>query len=751
MGKVKFWDVTKAIFYATKDYTYLRLADKSNPNNHTVRGSFYIPGYWSQDTFVIQDKSYITIKDINFRTYNNAISVRGASSHDINITNNNIQAFKIGIEIQSNAHDVNIFNNEIPFAHLGTSFGSWIGSEYISGNQKYSLDLKQAIYQWYHHWIFNGTGFTGISASALAGDNIDIYNNRISQGFIAIDITASKNNMNNVKVHSNTINNFSSGAIYARGALINLQIYNNVMSDVNYAVRNHELDMSSTRKVYIYNNWVSNPDHIGMGIFFHYFSGHPIPANPPEIYIYHNNFIGGRNGLNFDAYVSEYGGAKGVIVLNNIISSGDYDLTGANTPEKDFFGAFDYNWLDNMHETYTKRNWFGSNNIRRGNSDSRIIDINTQPGTKLPSNSRANEAGIDLSKTQIVNGRSIGPLPGMTSQYYSGKAPTVGVVSDLSGGNIIVSRTAINGKCSTVVNQCSSGVFIDNTDTSSQSKWICAGIDGGSADYCSINKSNSGGNDSTGGGGGSGAGGTNSGNNNGNNNNTQNNNNSEQKTVANNNNNVITENRVTVNTPTTVTSSAIRNTIKLGSKGDEVKIVQSYLIEKGYLKITNPTGYYGTITQKAVGIYQIEKGIISSAGTPGYGQVGPKTRTELNKDLTGKSSIVPSTNNSASIPQTAIQNTTTVNTPTVTTSSGSVSITKNLSIGSKGEEVKSLQSVLVEQNLIPSKYITGYYGKITETAVKSLQTKYNIVSSGTPYTTGYGAVGPKTRKVINGL
>ena len=488
-----------------------------------------------------------------------------------------------------------------------------------------------------------------------------------------------------------------------------------------------------------------------MGIFFHYFSGHPIPTNPPEIYIYHNNFIGGRNGLNFDAYVSEYGGAKGVIVLNNIISSGDYDLTGANTPEKDFFGAFDYNWLDNMHETYTKRNWFGSNNIRRGNSDSRIIDINTQPGTKLPSNSRANEAGIDLSKTQIVNGRSIGPLPGMTSQYYSGKAPTVGVVSDLSGGNIIVSRTAINGKCSTVVNQCSSGVFIDNTDTSSQSKWICAGIDGGSADYCSINKSNSGGNDSTGGGGGSGAGGTNSGNNNGNNNNTQNNNNSEQKTVANNNNNVITENRVTVNTPTTVTSSAIRNTIKLGSKGDEVKIVQSYLIEKGYLKITNPTGYYGTITQKAVGIYQIEKGIISSAGTPGYGQVGPKTRTELNKDLTGKSSIVPSTNNSASIPQTAIQNTTTVNTPTVTTSSGSVSITKNLSIGSKGEEVKSLQSVLVEQNLIPSKYITGYYGKITETAVKSLQTKYNIVSSGTPYTTGYGAVGPKTRKVINGL
>jgi peptidoglycan hydrolase-like protein with peptidoglycan-binding domain len=58
---------------------------------------------------------------------------------------------------------------------------------------------------------------------------------------------------------------------------------------------------------------------------------------------------------------------------------------------------------------------------------------------------------------------------------------------------------------------------------------------------------------------------------------------------------------------------------------------------------------------------------------------------------------------------------------------------------------------LVEQNIIPSKYVTGYYGKITETAVKSLQSKYNIVNYGTPSTTGYGAVGPKTRKVINSL
>jgi peptidoglycan hydrolase-like protein with peptidoglycan-binding domain len=330
----------------------------------------------------------------------------------------------------------------------------------------------------------------------------------------------------------------------------------------------------------------------------------------------------------------------------------------------------------------------------------------------------------------------------MTNGYFTGKAPSMGVITGLDGGNIIV-RTAINGKCTNSVNQCSQGIFIDNSDTSTQSKWICAGLDGGSADYCSLNKPNSGGNETGGGGGG---GGTNSGNNNNNNNNNSNNNQTENRNVP---RIVTTPDVKVVPVPTTVTSSVIKNTIKVGSTGDEVKIVQSYLIEKGYLKISAPTGYFGTITQKAVGIYQVEKGIIPSVQSPGFGQIGPKTRTELNKDLTGKSSVtVPSTstNNSTSIPQTVIQNT-----PTVTTSSGSQSVTKNLSPGSRGQEVKALQSILVEQNIIPSKYVTGYYGKITETAVKSLQSKYNIVNYGTPSTTGYGAVGPKTRKVINSL
>src|SRR3989344_3580512 len=46
---------------------------------------------------------------------------------------------------------------------------------------------------------------------------------------------------------------------------------------------------------------------------------------------------------------------------------------------------------------------------------------------------------------------------------------------------------------------------------------------------------------------------------------------------------------------------------------------------------------------------------------------------------------------------------------------------------------------------------TTMFGSLTQAAVKKFQAKYNIVSSGTPSTTGYGTVGPKTRAKLNQL
>lgn len=85
-----------------------------------------------------------------------------------------------------------------------------------------------------------------------------------------------------------------------------------------------------------------------------------------------------------------------------------------------------------------------------------------------------------------------------------------------------------------------------------------------------------------------------------------------------------------------------------------------------------------------------------------------------------------------------------------TTSASSTTITANLSLGSKGSEVTSLQTLLKAQgaDIYPEGLVTGYFGGLTEKAVQKFQEKYGIAASGDA---GYGYVGPKTRTKLNAL
>lgn len=86
-------------------------------------------------------------------------------------------------------------------------------------------------------------------------------------------------------------------------------------------------------------------------------------------------------------------------------------------------------------------------------------------------------------------------------------------------------------------------------------------------------------------------------------------------------------------------------------------------------------------------------------------------------------------------------------------------LTRFLKKGSVSAQVKELQQML---NSDPDTQVavsgvgspgseTTLFGALTEAAVKKFQTKWGIVSSGTAATTGYGAVGPKTRNKLNSL
>ncbi len=142
--------------------------------------------------------------------------------------------------------------------------------------------------------------------------------------------------------------------------------------------------------------------------------------------------------------------------------------------------------------------------------------------------------------------------------------------------------------------------------------------------------------------------------------------------------------------------------LKRGKKGSEVEELQSLLKEKGYYDYDEITGYFGKITEDAVKDYQRD------AGLKVDGMVGDDTWDSLKSDAP------------------------TSNSPSTTDSS--------YSEGMEGENVRKIQERLKELGIYEYDRVTGYYGHITERAVKSFQRAYDLEDD--------GVVGQNTWKVL---
>jgi peptidoglycan hydrolase-like protein with peptidoglycan-binding domain len=67
-----------------------------------------------------------------------------------------------------------------------------------------------------------------------------------------------------------------------------------------------------------------------------------------------------------------------------------------------------------------------------------------------------------------------------------------------------------------------------------------------------------------------------------------------------------------------------------------------------------------------------------------------------------------------------------------------------------GNDVRALQELLARiPSIYPEGVASGYFGPATERAVQRFQAEEGIARSGSPDTTGYGAVGPKTLAKLN--
>ena len=86
----------------------------------------------------------------------------------------------------------------------------------------------------------------------------------------------------------------------------------------------------------------------------------------------------------------------------------------------------------------------------------------------------------------------------------------------------------------------------------------------------------------------------------------------------------------------------------------------------------------------------------------------------------------------------------------VSTSTTAPLFTRLMYMGTRGSDVQVLQQKLQTLgHLSKTVQTVPYFGLLTEQAVKDFQVKYNIVTAGAPITTGFGALGPRTRAKLN--
>lgn len=171
--------------------------------------------------------------------------------------------------------------------------------------------------------------------------------------------------------------------------------------------------------------------------------------------------------------------------------------------------------------------------------------------------------------------------------------------------------------------------------------------------------------------------------------------------------------------PVSVVSSAtFSKDLAPGALGEDVSRLQELLATD---KLIYPeglvTGYFGSLTVKAVRAFQAKYGIAQ------VGRVGPQTRAKLAEIFgTGQ-------------PPAA------VSVPAAPVAAGLTGLTKELDHGARGDDVKALQEFLAKDaSIYPEGLVTGYYGPATTRAVKRFQATYGISQ--------VGRVGPATLKKL---
>ncbi|MDB5237207.1 MAG: hypothetical protein JWL88_309, partial [Parcubacteria group bacterium] len=176
-------------------------------------------------------------------------------------------------------------------------------------------------------------------------------------------------------------------------------------------------------------------------------------------------------------------------------------------------------------------------------------------------------------------------------------------------------------------------------------------------------------------------------------------------------------------------SATFTRNLDVKSTGGDVISLQQLLINAGFLAAGNATGYFGSLTKAALAEFQAAHGV-----SPALGYFGPVTRAAL---------VTLSTSVTVTAP------TTTTTMPASTSTETNSYYGRDLTIGARGEDVRTLQQWLNSHGYTIATTGTGspgnettYFGTATRAALARLQSINRI----TPATGYFGAI---TRSFIN--
>lgn len=151
-----------------------------------------------------------------------------------------------------------------------------------------------------------------------------------------------------------------------------------------------------------------------------------------------------------------------------------------------------------------------------------------------------------------------------------------------------------------------------------------------------------------------------------------------------------------------VSAATYKRSLRLGSEGNDVAMLQTFLEKSGFLEIPSglAKGYFGQLTKTALIEYQ------RSVGLPPVGLFGPQTRAK----------VIAESKNSV----------------TVSVPVAEFTYERDLEFGSSGSDVATLQAFLESKGflVIPKGVARGYFGGLTRSALASYQKSVGVSVGG---------------------